>query len=407
MKQSPWKFKKMRKFPNPAIVVGGGSVTGLEAVRSLGRAGIDTCYVDDEKSITVFSKYCKNYFISPKISRGKEELKDALLKIQHKVGDSAVLFPGTDLYSLYLSDLRDELESFFMPAPKREIIEILINKKKFYQSLWKEKISIPETHFPEDLENVRRIGREIFYPVFLKPYLSHQFRQHFGGGRKGFLANSQKELIKYYGLLMKTGIEVMIQEVILGPPTNGVFLDGYFDAKSTPKVLFARQRLRMWPLDFGNSTLCMSIPISKVATLKEPLFRYLKSINYCGIFSAEFKKDQRDDVFKMFEINSRTSAWFNTLSARCGLNIMLIAYLDVIGKHLKYSEDFESDVKLIFLRDDIRSSVTMFMKGDLSIKELISSFLGEKVYSPYARDDAMPFIKDVSRTIKMIIKHTP
>lgn len=397
---------KMKKFTNLAIVVGGGSETGLGAIRSLGRAGIDVYYVDDCKNITPYSKYCKGYFISPEVSHDKEELKHILLKIRHHVKESPVVFPAADLYALCLSDLMDELRDFYIMAPGREIAEILINKRRFYQSLQKAEIPIPSTHFPEDLENVRRIGKEISYPTFIKPCFSHLFRQRFEGGKKGFLANSQMELVKYCGLLMKTGIEVMIQEVILGPPTNGVFLDGYLDAKSAPKILFARQRLRMWPLDFGNSTACKSIPISSVAALKEPLFKYLKSVNYRGIFSAEFKKDERDDVFKMVEINSRTSGWFNTLSARCGANIMLVAYLDATGKDLEYSEDYKAGIKLIFPMDDIRASVTMFMKGDLSISEWISSLSGEKEYLPYAQDDAMPFLKDISSTIKSITKRT-
>lgn len=394
----------MEKFKNPAVVLGGGSTTGLGAVRSLGRAGIDVYYVDDAKSIAVYSKFCKNYLISSKIKRNSEELKGTLLKLHDKTGNAPVLFPASDEYALCLSELRDELTGFYIPAPKKEIIEILINKRKFYQSLWKEKVPIPGTHFPEDLEDAKKISEQVSYPVFLKPCLSHLFRQHFGGGKKGFLANSNRELVKYCELLMKTGIEAMIQEVILGPSTNGVFIDGYLDEDSTPKVLFARQRLRMWPLDFGNSTLCVSIPISSVEPLKEPLFRYLKSINYCGIFSAEFKKDARDNVFKLVEINSRTSGWFNTLSAKCGVNIMLVAYLDAIGRDLEYSEDYKTGVKLMFVTDDIRASLAMFMKGDMGIRRWISSLLGETDYTPYARDDALPFIKDLSRTIESIIK---
>jgi len=390
----------MEKYANPAIVVGGGSVTGLGAVRSLGRSGVKVYYVEDSKCITQYSRYCEKYFISSKVSYSKESLKDILLNIQHRMDGSAVIFPASDFYSLYLSDLVDELKDSHLVVPSREIIEILINKKIFYRSLLKEKIPMPATHFPDDLEDVKRIGKEESYPVFIKPCLSHVFAQHFGGGRKGFVANSQEELVRYCEMLMKKGIEVMIQEIVTGSRTNHVFLDGYIDKNLNPKVLFARQRLRMWPLSFGNSTLCMSIPISRVASLKEPILRYLKSINYHGIFSAEFKKGERDRIFKLLEINSRTSAWFNTLSAKCGCNIMLIAYLDAIGRDIEYRENYEAGIKLIFLRDDIRSAIKMFMNGDLSMREWLSSLAGKRDYTPYARDDPMPFILGVSHDIK-------
>lgn len=75
----------MRKFSIPAIVLGGGATTGLGAIRSLGRAGVDVCYIDDEKNEAIYSKYCKKYFILPETSHNKNELKKILLKLQDSI----------------------------------------------------------------------------------------------------------------------------------------------------------------------------------------------------------------------------------------------------------------------------------------------------------------------------------
>jgi len=385
----------MKKFRNPALVLGGGATTGLGAIRSLGRAGVTVYYMDEKKSKAIYSKYCKEYLIFPKIGHNKDELKRVLLKLQNAIGD-AVLFPASDSYAIYLSDLTDELNGYYLPAPKKEVIEILINKRRFYESLMK-KMPHPTTHFPENLEDVKKISKDISYPIFVKPYFSQPFSERFH--KKGFVANSERELIEYFALMKRLKVDVMIQEIILGPPTDHIFLDGYADRDSNPKAFFARRRLRMWPLAFGNSSLCVSIPASEIAPLKETLFTYLKSISYHGIFSAELKKDHRDDLFKLLEINSRTSAWFNTLSAKCGINIMLIAYLDAIGRDIKYSEDYETGFKWVFLRDDIRSAMKMMLNGDLSVREWISSLLGKKDYMSYAKDDLRPFIISLKDTL--------
>ena len=378
-------------------MLGGGATTGLGAIRSLGRAGVAVFYLDDKKSEAIYSRYCKKYFISRKMSHSKEELRRILSKFQHQIGDAAVLFPAADSYALNLSDLTDELSGYYLPAPRKEVIEILIDKRRFYQSLKKEKIPYPTTHFFEDLEDARKISRQMSYPVFIKPSISHSFQQRFR--KKGFVVNSEEELARYLAFMKKVRVDVMIQEIVPGSPTNHVFLDGYFNRSLNPKALFARRRLRMWPLAFGNSSLCVSIPISRIAHLKERLFRYLKAINYHGIFSAEFKKDQRAGVFKLLEINSRTSAWFNTLSAKCGVNIMLIAYLDAIGKDTKYSEDYEAGVKWIFLKDDLRSTMRMLIKGNLTIREWIYSLRGKKDFLSYAKDDLGPFFVSLRHTI--------
>ena len=390
----------MRQFKIPTIVLGGGATTGLGAVRSLGRAGVTVYYMDEKKSEATYSRYCKKYFIFPSISHNKDELKKALLDLKNVMGN-AVLFPASDSYALYLSDLSNELKGYYLPAPKKEVIEVLINKRRFYESLMKKKIPHPTTHFAETLENVKKISRDISYPIFMKPYFSLPFSERFH--KKGFVVNSDRELLEYFALMKRVGVDVMIQEIILGPPTDHIFLDGYTDRNSNPKAFFARRRLRMWPLAFGNSSLCVSIPASEITSLKEMLFRYLKSIRYHGIFSAELKKDHRDGIFKLLEINSRTSAWFNTLSAKCGINIMLIAYLDAIGRDVKYSEDYEAGIKWLFLRDDLRSVIRMIMNGDLGISEWISSLLGKKDYVSYAKDDLRPFIMNLMYTISEMI----
>lgn len=385
----------MRQFRIPTIVLGGGATTGLGAIRSLGRAGVTVYYMDEKKSEAIHSKYCKKYFIFPKIGHNKDELRRVLLKLKNVIGN-AVLFPASDSYAICLSDLIDELNGYYLPAPKKDVIEILINKRRFYESLMK-KIPHPTTHFPENLEDVKKISEDVSYPVFIKPYFSQPFSERFR--KKGFVANSERELWEYFALTQRLKVHVMIQEIILGPQTDHIFLDGYVDRDSNPKAFFARRRLRMWPLAFGNSSLCVSIPASEVVSWKESLFRYLRSIHYHGIFSAEFKKDQRDSVFKLLEINSRTSAWFNTLSAECGINIMLISYLDAIGKDTKYSEDYEAGVKWVFLRDDLRAAMTMILNGDLGLREWISSLLGKKDYASYAKDDLRPFVMSLPRTI--------
>jgi D-aspartate ligase len=382
----------MGEFRIPAIVLGGGAITGLGAIRSLGRTGVTVYYMDEKKSEAIHSKYCKKYFIFPEIGHNKDKLKSVLLKLEDTIGD-AVLFPASDSYAICLPSLIDELNSYYLPAPEREVIEILINKRRFYESLMEKKIPHPMTYFPENLEALKKISRDISYPIFIKPYFSQPFSERFH--KKGFVANSERDLLGYFTLMNRLKIDVMIQEIILGPPTDHIFLDGYADRNSNPKAFFARRRLRMWPLAFGNSSLCVSISASEVNSLKETLFRYLKSIRYHGIFSAELKKDNRDGLLKLLEINSRTSAWFNTLSAKCGINIMLVAYLDVIGRDTTYSEDYEAGVKWVFLKDDLRSAMRMVLKGDLSIREWISSLFGKKDYVLYAKDDLRPCVMNI------------
>jgi len=87
--------------------------------------------------------------------------------------------------------LKEELgDSFHILAPRKEIAETLINKRKFYHSLEKQNIAHPTTYFPESLADAQKIGQEINYPVYLRPSISQIFGQTFTP--KGSLPDQEK-----------------------------------------------------------------------------------------------------------------------------------------------------------------------------------------------------------------------
>ena len=387
---------RRRRFGIPAVVVGGG-VSGLAAIRALGRAGVPVYCVDDRKNEAMYSSYCKKSLVAPNISEDENLLRNTLLKIR-PLASGAVLFPVSDSMAIHLSNLRNELENYILTVSKKDILETLINKKRFYETLTKQEVPHPITIYVEDYETAMKISKRITYPVYIRPSLSQQFSKIFQ--IKGFVAKSEEELLRYFKLTKDANLEVMIQEIILGPPTHHIFIDGYMDSETNPKAFFARQRLRMWPLAFGNSTLCKSIAIKQVISQKEMVSRYLKSVNYSGIFSAEFKKDQRDGIFKLLEINSRTSAWFSALSAKCGVNIMLIAYLNAIGKDTEYTDKYESDVKWLEIETEIKAVAGMISNGDLTITSWLSTLLQpNQEYFSFAKDDLDPFLVNLKRIL--------
>jgi len=169
----------MRNIPLeiPALVLGGG-FTGLGAVRSLGRAGVPVHFVDDQKTEAIHSKYCKKYCVSPEINHNNDKLKKILSDLQNIIGN-VVLFPSSDLYVMQLSNLIENLHGFYTPFPKKEVIQILINKRKFYETLMTYEVPHPTTSFPENIEDVLMIQEKTSYPVFIKPYYSHLFSKKF------------------------------------------------------------------------------------------------------------------------------------------------------------------------------------------------------------------------------------
>ena len=382
---------EMRKFRDPVVVLGGG-LTGLGIARTLGSHGINIYLVVDQKDEAIYSNCFKKTFIVPEFRYNRELLKDLLKGCSKSLSRRTVVYPTSDLDALNLSELKDELsDDYHFVVGDKKPVEILVNKSMFYRMLDSEGISHPVTYFAEDIEDVKRIAKKIAYPAFIRPSITQIFNRVFGARRKGFIVYSPRELMEYYRLATRYGVDVMFQEIIPGPPSNSYQLEGYYNNNNLPTVLFARQRLRIWPLDFGNTTLCISIPISRLREKKRMINKFLKQIGYQGLMSAEFKKDARDGILKFLEINAR-AWWHFWLSARCGADIILYSYLDAIGEKTEYVEKYETGVKSLYLLNDLGASAKMILNGDLTINHWFSSFSGPADYALFRRSDLSPFI---------------
>src|SRR5205085_11313676 len=65
--------------------------------------------------------------------------------------------------------------------------------------------------------------------------------------------------------------------------------------------------------------------------LAEQGLALLRALRFHGIAQVEFKRDPRDGVFKLIEVNPRLWEWHG-LAAACGVDLPRIAYLDAIGE---------------------------------------------------------------------------
>jgi predicted ATP-grasp superfamily ATP-dependent carboligase len=385
---------RLQRFKNPAIIFGPAPITGLGVARNLGRNGIDVYCVAESKNEIAYSRYCKKFYAVHQIEKDKNVLRDFLSNIKKKLKHPAVIFPCSDLFCVSLSQLREEPNSIlndqYVTFGESTAIETLVNKRKFYHSLDKYGVPHPKTFFPENLEDVEHISRQVEYPVFIKPAITQLFAMF---RKKGLVAHSRTELITLYELVSKHSIDVVIQEIIPGPATNLFGLCGYFNKKYEPQAFFAYRRIREYPLMFGTNTIIESIPTRDVLSMKNVVENYLRKIRYHGIFEAEFKKDPRNGDFKLLEINAR-SWWQNSFPTKCGINIVLMAYLDAIGEEINYSENYSyrTGVKWLFFINDIFSSMELLSRRQINVYEWLSTYTKIRDFAYLAVDDPLPWI---------------
>jgi predicted ATP-grasp superfamily ATP-dependent carboligase len=376
----------IKKYDKPIAFVLGKYITGgLGVVRCLGRNQNPVLWLDSNpKQIGFFSKYCHG-IICPSSKQNLQEYIDFLVKIGKNLCQKGVLLPIGDIEVYAILQHKNVLEQYYhIPISDLKITEKLLNKKIFYKTLEKLDIDHPKTYFTKDISEVKIISKKINYPCIIKPSYSAHFMVDFK--TKLFLVKTSDELIKYFKKASLKKHEVVIQEIIPGGVKNMYGFNSYYDKESTPKCAFSYKRIREWPHGFGNGCFIESVAASEIEKITNNL---IKKIGYHGIVDAEFKKDPRNNQFKLIEINPR--CWMqNSLPVRYNINIPFMVYSDALGKKLDQEPAQKKQVKWLFIFEDIISAWQSIKKDELTFIEWIHSLKGKKEFAIFARDDPLP-----------------
>jgi D-aspartate ligase len=370
----------------PAVVLG-AATTGLAVIRSLGRKGVPVTGVDKARlTAGYFSRYCQGVK-SPDPETDEGGYVRLLLELGEKMEGCPVLFPTRDREVSIVARHREALKKYYrIPLAGQDLIEKLVDKRKFYELIRCMDVDYPVTFVPRDAAHVSEISRQIEYPCIVKPVDTVPFSQQFGV--KCFQARDAEELIRGYDRAVNNGHEVILQEVIPGDEQCLCMFEGYFDKDSEPLSIFMQRKIRNCPELYGIGSLVEGYIDQEIACLG---MRFMKGIGYHGIGELELKKDPRDGRYKVIEVNARpwTQLWLATCS---GVNLPYIAYLDMIGEPVEIAQEYCPGLKWLCMSDDFRTCLSRMKNGSLGLREYLNTLQGEKVYSVLDFADLAPWL---------------
>ena len=374
----------------PGVIVIGDHVQALGIIRSLGRHGIPV-YLLHDKNICIgrFSRYTKRYIKTPNASN-ESKFVDFMIKLANREQIKGwILMPTNDAILCTLSRHKKTLEEYYkVSTPRWDIVKFAYNKKLTYQIAEKNGIPIPQTFYPENLDEMKEISHDIDFPAIIKPAIVDHFYKK--TKTKVFKANTKDELIRAYTKASSIidPSEIMVQEVIPGSPNQLYSFCSFFKNGKVIGMCIGR-RSRQRPMDFGSaSTFVESVYVPELIELGT---NPLKAINYYGLSEVEFKKDPRDGKFKLLEINARTWLW-HSLAIRCGVDFPYLLYKDMIEEEIISVTSFRENVKFVHIYTDLGVVIKEVLKGDMKLRDYVSSLKGEKEFAVLSLDDPLPFI---------------
>jgi len=381
----------------PVGLIGSG-LTLLGTVRSLAKVGIETYCISSDSSSASSSRF----FHSIK-SYQEGDLSDHMIAhtLEMLPWKQIVLMPCSDKWIPIISKLsRENPTRYLSSLPPPEQIDNLVDKAKLYDLLKELKIPHPFTADIDSEQQLEDLPILDYSRFFLKPRESQAFFNRYCV--KAYRVKSREDAINILRKKTQDGFQMLIQEYIPGSPELHFFLDGFVDSSGEVCAMFARKRLRMYPPDFGNSTYMISVPLENVSQADNHLRNLLSATNYRGIFSVEFKLDERDNHIKLIEINVRPW-WYIEFATSCGVNVGLMAYRDALGLPVETVNSYKINRKFVYPYYDYNARSRDNKNGMFFRLEKIKQWIGANY--PYFRyDDPMPAIWCLTKRVKCKLK---
>ncbi len=366
------------------VVLDGNQRSALAVTRSLGMKGITVLVgAETKSSLASCSKYCSGSFSypSPYIHSGNflEVLQDVT------TGDKSImLLPMTDVT---VSEVLDNREIFgdnvHIPLVNREIYHTASDKMAVFRLSQNLGIPMPKTVFSADFQDhecLVREARKLGYPMVLKPTRSRiKIRSNWINTGVRY-AGDEEDLRNKLREEPFNSLPFVLQERIEGPGI-GVFLlihEGQILAE------FSHRRIREKPPSGGVSVLSESIVRDQLAYSSAAML--LRELGWCGIAMVEFKRDDRDGLPKLMEINARF--WGSLqLAITAGVDFPYLLYILMIGDQLKQQDHYQTGLRLRWELGDLDHLYLRLAKR--------SAELALPTDAPSKGDVLMSFIRDI------------
>lgn len=268
-----------------------------------------------------------------------------LIDTAKKINKKKIILVGcTDDYVSLIIKNKDILKKYYLfNYTSNDLFETFVNKENFYNAYKDSILDLPKT-FIYNVCNETNIDfiNDFKFPIILKPSNIIKYHECEFDSHKVYKLYNKQELVNTISTIKSAGYDdkLIIQEFIPGDDSH--LFDCVFYVSSKGKVQlqsFGQIGLQEHTkTGIGNLTVVINgyNEFGKTKEITGNLKKFLEKIKFNGICEFDLKYDERDNSFKVFEINSRQARSSYYLTA-CGFNLAKYLVDDLIyNKDKKY-----------------------------------------------------------------------
>ena len=408
------KYKKVSIMNTRVLVTDGNNRACLAITRSLGMVGAEILVGEKTShSLAGSSKYCSQRVKYPDPNFNPLTFEEYIIDLVSKKKIDVVI-PVSEITTILVTKLKDKLpERCSVPFPDSLTVESAADKKNVINLSRKLGVPVPNTIVldkKESLDVLEDLTMNAKFPIVIKPYKSRILHGNEWKSTKVDYAKDVIELDRKMKKLPDYAFPILLQEKIEGA---GV---GIFVCMHNKKEVahFCHIRIREKPPSGGVSVLRKSIPADPV--LLSQSIELLKEIGWEGVAMVEFKKDDKNNDYKIMEINGRF--WGSLQLAidskvNFPLKAMEIARKERVGR----IKNYKLNVNTRWLLGDIDALISV-LKQNNENQFLPEKYFGKKKYlfdffktnnrsthfEVLRLNDIKPFAYEIKLWIRNIIK---
>lgn len=356
----------------------------LATVRSLGLKGAEVSVGSTSlHAVSFYSKYARSNYIYPNPKNTPLRFINAIKRLVEK-GNYDVLLPIGYNTTVTTAKFKEQLiQHVAVPVADYDSLSIAADKNKTLKFADKIGIPIPKTIACKNFNDVKKAVKELKFPMVIKAALET--------GRTTYASRLTELRSKCRSLLTSLSDGFLIQEYI---PGDGYGFFGLFN-EGALRAIFMHKRLREYPITGGPSTAAESVYKPR---LKELGLKILRPLNWHGVAMVEFRKDFRDNEFKLMEINPKFWGSLD-LAIASGMDFPYLICKMAVDGDVKPVFRYKVGVKFMWpFPDDFQRSLAY----PLSIRDLIKDLIESRTRTNISLADLNPNLIQILKSFAMI-----
>jgi len=381
-----------RRTP-PAIIIGSG-VVSLGVINDLVADDIPVVHISPKDSdIALRSWRPREKVVLGDCLDQTDELVDTLMDPARN-WDGACLIPTIDPTIRIVSKNLDKLrQRFVTPVQSWDTLQPLIDKSALYRTARRVGVATPAFLLSDEFDRATEWSTSVGFPVIVKPVQTPEFFAVFGV--KALEAGNPAELLQHLAAVQTHGLDVMVSEVIPGPPSNLISYRCIRNDDGQLPAEMCTQKLRTHPPEYGIGLVHRTIPIN--GSLRDDSCNLLNALGFVGFSNTEFKLDPRDEVYKLMEINPRPVNC-QRLFRKAGINFAKLTYQAALGIPLNKKYEYKNNVHAIHNSADLYHFRSFAKRGFRGLRDFFAPYLSRRrvlLLSPI--QDPKPFLYEFGR----------